>query len=69
MSPPILPRFAHLARTWSIESQQRSRRNAMLAATECAQRRAERQEVHDFLASQAAPVVEAVAPDVRVAER
>jgi len=46
---------------WAVESQQRARRNAMLAATECAQRRAERDEVDDFFAalhaaSTAAPV-------------
>ena len=35
-------------RAWPVESQQRARRNAMLAATDCAQRRAERQEVADF---------------------
>ena len=36
---------------WAVESQQRARRNAMLAATECAQRRAERDEVDDFFAA------------------
>ncbi len=35
-------------RAWPVESQQRARRNAMLAATDCAQRRAEREEVVEF---------------------
>lgn len=38
------------ARRWSVESQQVARRNAMVAATACAQRRAERHEVAEFLA-------------------
>lgn len=37
-------------RVWAADSQQRARRNAMIAATACAQRRAERLEVEDFLA-------------------
>ena len=40
-------------RVWAADSQQRARRNAMIAATACAQRRAERLEVKDFLARQA----------------
>ncbi len=36
--------------SWPVSSQQGARRNAMLAATSCAHRRAERQEVSDFLA-------------------
>ncbi|WP_134738460.1 hypothetical protein [Nocardioides sp. 503] len=40
---------------WSVESQQQGRRNAMIAATECAQRRAEREEVDDFFVALAAP--------------
>lgn len=50
-----LPRpIAHLAtqvRAWPTSSQQRARRNAMIAATECAQRRAERDEVAEFFAA------------------
>ena len=53
----LLTRPAALAasrvRTWSVGSQQRARRNAMLAATDCAQRRAEREDVADFLARRA----------------
>ncbi len=36
-------------RRWAVSSQQRARRNAMLAATECATRRAVRDEVDSFL--------------------
>ena len=45
-----------VARTvdWSIESQQQARRNAMVAATSLAQRRAERDEVEHFLAASTA---------------
>ena len=46
-------------RAWPVESQQRARRNAMLAATDCAQRRAEREAVEDFLDARAHPVAPA----------
>lgn len=39
---------------WPVESQQGSRRNAMIATTALAQRRAEREDVEGFLASLAA---------------
>lgn len=43
-------------RTWAVASQQRSRRNAMIASTALAQLRAEHLEVEEFLAvGQAAP--------------
>ena len=51
MHLPIVPNLAAAARNWSVESQQVSRRNAMLASTQCAQRRAERQEVADYFAT------------------
>jgi hypothetical protein len=38
---------------WAVGSQQRSRRNAMLASTTLTQRRSERVEVEEFLASRA----------------
>jgi hypothetical protein len=38
-------------RAWPVESQQTARRNAMLATTSLTQRRMERQDVADFLAS------------------
>ena len=41
---------ADRARAWGAASQQGARRNAMVAATACAQRRAERQDVADYLA-------------------
>lgn len=44
-APPVLADAVH---RWAVESQQRARRNAMLAATECAQRRAERDDVDEF---------------------
>ncbi|WP_304804134.1 hypothetical protein [Nocardioides sp.] len=34
---------------WPVASQQQARRNAMVAATACAQRRVERQDVADYL--------------------
>ncbi len=40
-------------RAWPASAQQRARRNAMVAATACAQRRIEREEVADFLATHA----------------
>jgi hypothetical protein len=55
MHLPIVPNLAAAARHWSVESQQVSRRNAMLASTQCAQRRAEREEVADYFATQKAP--------------
>ena len=39
--------------SWAVSSQQRSRRNAMVAATALTQRRADAREVEDFLASRA----------------
>ncbi|MDO9495336.1 MAG: hypothetical protein Q7J48_06520 [Nocardioides sp.] len=47
-APPLIADAVH---RWAVESQQRARRNAMLAATECAQRRAEREEVDQFFAA------------------
>jgi hypothetical protein len=38
-------------RAWPVASQQKARRNAMLACTSLTQRRMERQDVEDFLAS------------------
>lgn len=38
-------------RRWPVESQLRSRRNAMIASTALAQRRAEIEEVEEFLAA------------------
>jgi hypothetical protein len=53
MHLPNLPLAAlvHDLRTWPQTSQEQARRNAMLAATACAQRRIERQEVEEFFAA------------------
>lgn len=40
---------------WSVESQLGARRNAMVASTALAQRRAEREEVEEYFAALAAP--------------
>ncbi|WP_300401047.1 hypothetical protein [Nocardioides sp.] len=42
-------------RDWPVAAQQQARRNAMVAATACAQRRIEREEVADFLESRRRP--------------
>lgn len=42
-------------REWPLEAQHQARRNAMIATTACAQRRAEREDVDDFLAQRYAP--------------
>ena len=54
----LLPRHAvrpvgravYVVRQWPVESQQRSRRNAMIASTALAQRRADLDDVEEFLA-------------------
>lgn len=52
LTQPVAGLVGHV-RCWPVASQQRSRRNAMLASTACAQRRAEREEVDDFFADRA----------------
>jgi len=47
---PVIHHLSPIAR-WAVESQQRSRRNAMVASTTLTQRRSERIEVEEFLAS------------------
>ena len=55
-SSPLGPLFlVHRVREWPVASQQQARRNAMLAATACAARRAERQDVADYLAALTRP--------------
>jgi hypothetical protein len=49
-----LPLVDHWVDSWATTSQQRARRNAMVAATTLTQRRAEAREVADYLASRAA---------------
>lgn len=43
-------RPVHVVRRWPVASQQQSRRNAMIASTALAQRRADLEEVEEFLA-------------------
>lgn len=52
LAPPVLLDAVNrwTVRRWAVGSHQGARRNARVAATECAQRRAERDEVEDFLA-------------------
>ncbi len=47
----VFGRAADAVRRWPVESQQRSRRNAMIASTALAQRRAELDDVEEFLAA------------------
>lgn len=44
----------NLAHAWAQQAQQHARRNAMIALTECTQRRAEREDVERFLAERSA---------------
>jgi hypothetical protein len=57
MHTPAAPfsAFINSLRSWPQTSQEQARRNAMLAATACTQRRVERQEVDDYFASLTAP--------------
>ncbi|HWM72184.1 MAG TPA: hypothetical protein VNQ53_00500 [Nocardioides sp.] len=57
MHSPAAPISAliHSLRSWPQTSQEQARRNAMIAATACAQRRVERQDVDDYFASRTAP--------------
>jgi len=56
MFPPMrhLTRLGQTITEWPVASQQRARRNAMVALTACAKRRAEREEVASYLADKAA---------------
>ncbi|WP_146207427.1 hypothetical protein [Nocardioides silvaticus] len=49
-----LVRLGQAISEWPVASQQQARRNAMIALTDCAQRRAEREDVESFLAERAA---------------
>ena len=56
MALPASPRSLAMSavravRAWPVASQQKARRNAMLACTSLTQRRMERREVEDFLQS------------------
>ena len=56
MFPPMsrLVRLGQAISEWPVASQQQARRNAMVALTACAHRRAEREEVASYLAERAA---------------
>jgi hypothetical protein len=57
LTQPLTPltqpagRLVGAVRSWPVESQQRARRNALVASTALAQRRAERDEVEEYLAA------------------
>ena len=54
---PVQPkpwRLVSAAATWHVNSQQRARRNALVASTALSQRRLERIDVEEFLAAHAA---------------
>lgn len=56
--PRLLRQVAGAVTSWPVESQLAARRNAMVAATALAARRAEREDVEEFLAALAAPAGE-----------
>lgn len=62
---PLFPLFRTVdaVRSWPVAAQQRARRNAMIALTDCTQRRAEREDVERFLAARHAE------PEVAVPEK
>jgi hypothetical protein len=51
LAPHLLGRTVDAVRRWPVASQQRARRNAMVASTALAQRRAELDDVEEFLAA------------------
>ena len=53
MFPSMRPlfRLGQAIAEWPVASQQEARRNAMIALTACARRRAEREEVASYLAA------------------
>jgi len=53
--------FVPLIGRWAVESQQKSRRNAMLASTVLTQRRAERVEAEEYFAAHVEPERQPVA--------
>lgn len=58
------PRLVEFVRAWPTESQQQARRNAMVASTALAQRRAEREDVEEFFAVLGKDTVETPAQPV-----
>jgi len=58
---PLVAPAVERVRAWPVESQLGARRNAMVAGTALAARRAEREDVEAFLASRGADAPDAVA--------
>ena len=50
-APHVVGRTVDVVRRWPVHSQQQARRNAMIAATALARRRAELEDVEEFLAA------------------
>lgn len=65
MLTSLLRRLEQRVDRWAVDSQQAARRNAMVASTALAQRRAEREDVEDFFARLLAPAPESA--EVRAA--
>jgi hypothetical protein len=62
LEPRLVGRTVGAVRRWPVDSQQRARRNAMIASTALAQRRAELDDVEEFLAAlRVTPVPEVAA--------
>ncbi len=61
LAPYAVGRLVDPVRRWPVESQQRARRNAMIASTALAQRRAELDDVEEFLAARGRTTVAEVA--------
>ena len=58
---PLIDPLIDPVRRWPVDSLLVARRNAMVASTALAQRRAEREEVEGYLASRQAPAPEVAA--------
>ena len=58
----VATRVADRVQSWAVESQLGARRNAMVASTRLATRRAERAEVDDYFAALTAPDALPTAP-------
>ncbi len=56
-------RLVRSALSWPVQSQQGSRRNALVASTALTQRRRERDEVEEFLAARALATLAVAAQD------
>jgi hypothetical protein len=68
MITELLRRLERRVDRWSVESQQHARRNALVANTALAKRRAEREDVEDFFAALLAAPATAVGRASRAGE-